>query len=80
MVEFLLFLFQDPYYRFNDVSYRWIAFDNWTYTTTFTVSAQLLSVPHCDVYYSCVFRAILGEGLICEFSALKVQTEGASHL
>ncbi|XP_028251213.1 beta-mannosidase [Parambassis ranga] len=32
---------QDPYFRFNDVSYRWIALDNWTYTITFTVSAQL---------------------------------------
>ncbi|XP_037603311.1 beta-mannosidase isoform X1 [Sebastes umbrosus] len=32
---------QDPYFRFNDVSYRWIAFDNWTYTTTFTASTQL---------------------------------------
>uniref|UniRef100_A0A4W6DMM4 beta-mannosidase n=1 Tax=Lates calcarifer TaxID=8187 RepID=A0A4W6DMM4_LATCA len=31
---------QDPYFRFNDVSYRWIAFDNWTYTTTFNVSKQ----------------------------------------
>uniref|UniRef100_A0A3Q1J3Y4 Beta-mannosidase n=1 Tax=Anabas testudineus TaxID=64144 RepID=A0A3Q1J3Y4_ANATE len=34
---------QDPYFRFNDLSYRWIAFDNWTYTTIFTVSAQLRS-------------------------------------
>ncbi|KAK9534254.1 hypothetical protein VZT92_009310 [Zoarces viviparus] len=32
---------QDPYFRFNDVSYRWIALDNWTYTTTFSVSGQL---------------------------------------
>ncbi|XP_070698730.1 beta-mannosidase [Pempheris klunzingeri] len=32
---------QDPYYRFNDASYRWIAFDNWTYTTTFNRSSQL---------------------------------------
>ncbi|XP_041827729.1 beta-mannosidase [Melanotaenia boesemani] len=32
---------QDPYFRFNDVSYRWIALDNWTYTNIFTVSAQL---------------------------------------
>ncbi|KAF1374461.1 hypothetical protein PFLUV_G00229340 [Perca fluviatilis] len=32
---------QDPYFRFNDVSYRWIAFDNWTYTTTFPGSTQL---------------------------------------
>uniref|UniRef100_A0A3Q3KHT1 Beta-mannosidase n=1 Tax=Mastacembelus armatus TaxID=205130 RepID=A0A3Q3KHT1_9TELE len=32
---------QDPYFRFNDVSYQWIALDNWTYTTVFAVSAQL---------------------------------------
>ncbi|XP_032366946.1 beta-mannosidase [Etheostoma spectabile] len=32
---------QDPYFRFNDVSYRWIALDNWTYTTTFPGSTQL---------------------------------------
>ncbi|KAF7666144.1 hypothetical protein LDENG_00116800 [Lucifuga dentata] len=32
---------QDPYFRFNDVSYRWIALENWTYTTTFTVYAPL---------------------------------------
>lgn len=25
----------DPYYRYNDVEYRWIAFDNWTYTREF---------------------------------------------
>uniref|UniRef100_A0A3B5KZQ3 beta-mannosidase n=1 Tax=Xiphophorus couchianus TaxID=32473 RepID=A0A3B5KZQ3_9TELE len=31
---------QDPYFRFNDVSYRWIALDNWTYTTTFTAFKQ----------------------------------------
>lgn len=23
---------RDPYFRFNDVKYRWIAYDNWTYT------------------------------------------------
>ncbi|KAM6912817.1 beta-mannosidase [Xenentodon cancila] len=34
-------LIEDPYFRFNDVLYRWIARDNWTYTTTFTVPAQL---------------------------------------
>ncbi|NXH28316.1 MANBA mannosidase, partial [Myiagra hebetior] len=28
-------LIQDPYYRFNDVKYRWISLDNWTYSTTF---------------------------------------------
>ncbi|XP_062838485.1 beta-mannosidase isoform X1 [Anolis carolinensis] len=28
-------LIQDPYYRFNDLAYAWIALDNWTYSTTF---------------------------------------------
>lgn len=32
---------QDPYFRFNDLSYRWIAYDNWTYTRIFTASAEL---------------------------------------
>ncbi|KAM4625009.1 beta-mannosidase [Polymixia lowei] len=34
---------QDPYFRFNDVSYRWIALDNWTYTITFSVPPELRS-------------------------------------
>uniref|UniRef100_A0A8D0H224 Beta-mannosidase n=1 Tax=Sphenodon punctatus TaxID=8508 RepID=A0A8D0H224_SPHPU len=25
----------DPYYRFNDLAYRWISLDNWTYSRTF---------------------------------------------
>ncbi|KAM6429747.1 beta-mannosidase [Rhynochetos jubatus] len=28
-------LVQDPYYRFNDVMYRWVSLDNWTYSRTF---------------------------------------------
>ncbi|XP_036372734.1 beta-mannosidase [Megalops cyprinoides] len=32
---------QDPYYRFNDLAYRWISLDNWTYTTTFSVPAEI---------------------------------------
>uniref|UniRef100_A0A8C6XH48 Beta-mannosidase n=1 Tax=Naja naja TaxID=35670 RepID=A0A8C6XH48_NAJNA len=28
-------LIQDPYYRFNDLDYRWISLDNWTYSRTF---------------------------------------------
>ncbi|XP_019408778.1 PREDICTED: beta-mannosidase [Crocodylus porosus] len=28
-------LVQDPYYRFNDLAYRWICLDNWTYSRTF---------------------------------------------
>ncbi|KAM9432401.1 beta-mannosidase isoform 1-T1 [Salvelinus alpinus] len=32
---------KDLYFRFNDVAYRWIALDNWTYTTTFSASTEL---------------------------------------
>lgn len=35
------FWFQEPYFRFNDLSYRWIAYDNWTYATIFSVSPEL---------------------------------------
>uniref|UniRef100_A0AAR2KN47 Beta-mannosidase n=1 Tax=Pygocentrus nattereri TaxID=42514 RepID=A0AAR2KN47_PYGNA len=29
---------EDPYYRFNDLAYRWISLDNWTYTVSFPLS------------------------------------------
>lgn len=32
---------QDPYYRFNDLAYRWISLDNWTYTTSFSVPTHV---------------------------------------
>ncbi|XP_029683951.1 beta-mannosidase [Takifugu rubripes] len=32
---------QEPYFRFNDLSYRWIAYDNWTYARVFNVSPEL---------------------------------------
>ncbi|XP_051901716.1 beta-mannosidase isoform X2 [Pristis pectinata] len=32
---------RDPYYRFNDEAYRWIALDNWTYSRTFTLPPDL---------------------------------------
>jgi hypothetical protein len=35
---------QDPYFRFNDVNYRWIAYDNWTYTRTFEGKRTVLSL------------------------------------
>ena len=34
----------DPYYRFNDINYQWIAYSNWTYNRTFTVSASLFAL------------------------------------
>ncbi|KAF6372077.1 mannosidase beta [Rhinolophus ferrumequinum] len=30
-------LIQDPYYRFNDLNYRWISLDNWTYSKEFKI-------------------------------------------
>ncbi|XP_069341566.1 beta-mannosidase isoform X1 [Eulemur rufifrons] len=30
-------LIQDPYYRFNDLDYRWISLDNWTYSKKFQI-------------------------------------------
>ncbi|KAK2563424.1 Beta-mannosidase, partial [Acropora cervicornis] len=33
----------NPYFRFNDVHYRWIAYDNWTYARTLEVSEALHS-------------------------------------
>uniref|UniRef100_A0A673TDD3 Beta-mannosidase n=1 Tax=Suricata suricatta TaxID=37032 RepID=A0A673TDD3_SURSU len=30
-------LIQDPYYRFNDLKYRWISLDNWTYSKQFKI-------------------------------------------
>lgn len=30
-------LIQDPYYRFNDLNYRWISLDNWTYSKEFQI-------------------------------------------
>ncbi|XP_020629469.1 beta-mannosidase-like isoform X2 [Orbicella faveolata] len=34
---------KDPYFRFNDVNYRWIAYDNWTYTRSLEVSKDITS-------------------------------------
>ncbi|XP_007172997.2 beta-mannosidase isoform X1 [Balaenoptera acutorostrata] len=34
-------LIQDPYYRFNNLNYRWIALDNWTYIKKFKIPFDL---------------------------------------
>ena len=31
------------YYRFNDMEYRWVGLDNWTYTTEFEIPEDLMS-------------------------------------
>ncbi|XP_069671590.1 beta-mannosidase-like isoform X2 [Periplaneta americana] len=35
-------LSQDIYYRFNDIEYRWVSMDNWTYSTNFQVAPELI--------------------------------------
>ncbi|KAJ9591465.1 hypothetical protein L9F63_002071 [Diploptera punctata] len=35
-------LTQDIYYRFNDIEYRWVSKENWTYSRTFEVSEDFL--------------------------------------
>lgn len=37
----------DPYYRYNDVAYRWVAFTDWSYSRRFAVPEDLLS--HTEV-------------------------------
>eukprot|EP01114_Cavostelium_apophysatum_P010650 TRINITY_DN2464_c0_g1_i1.p1 TRINITY_DN2464_c0_g1~~TRINITY_DN2464_c0_g1_i1.p1 ORF type:complete len:818 (+),score=180.58 TRINITY_DN2464_c0_g1_i1:25-2478(+) len=36
-------LIDDPYYRYNDVVYRWVAMDDWTYSRTFTLTSDIMS-------------------------------------
>ena len=31
------------YYRFNDIEYRWVSLENWTYTTEFEISEDMMS-------------------------------------
>jgi beta-mannosidase len=38
---------EDPYVRYRDVEYRWIALTDWTYSRRFPVSADLLA--HAEV-------------------------------
>eukprot|EP00898_Chlorokybus_atmophyticus_P005444 jgi/Chlat1/5900/Chrsp4S06244 len=42
-------IIDDPYYRFNDVEYRWIGLDNWTYEKTFDVPALTLNHAAVDL-------------------------------
>uniref|UniRef100_A0A1B6CRS8 Beta-mannosidase n=1 Tax=Clastoptera arizonana TaxID=38151 RepID=A0A1B6CRS8_9HEMI len=37
---------EDILYRFNDVNYRWVARDNWTYSTKFDVDPIILEKEH----------------------------------
>ncbi|CAH1246435.1 MANBA [Branchiostoma lanceolatum] len=41
----------DPYFRFNDVEYRWIAKENWSYSRQFNVTETLLK--HKEIVLVC---------------------------
>ncbi|XP_071805929.1 beta-mannosidase-like isoform X2 [Asterias amurensis] len=36
-------IINDPYTEYNDVLYRWVAYDNWTYTRTISVTSKQLT-------------------------------------
>nr|CAH91050.1 hypothetical protein [Pongo abelii] len=38
---FQLGLIQDSYYRFNDLNYRWVSLDNWTYSKEFKIPFEI---------------------------------------
>lgn len=40
-------LTKDIFYRFNDEEYRWVAKDNWTFTTYFDGNHSFALVFHC---------------------------------
>ncbi|CAG2112721.1 unnamed protein product [Medioppia subpectinata] len=40
---------QDLLYEKNDVNYRWVAYDNWTYERTFTVDSKLLNKKNINL-------------------------------
>ncbi|XP_062567240.1 beta-mannosidase-like isoform X2 [Saccostrea cucullata] len=37
---------QDPYYRDNDLKYRWIGRDDWTYSRVFNVSSEMMKMTN----------------------------------
>eukprot|EP00884_Botryococcus_braunii_P002498 jgi/Botrbrau1/12249/Bobra.0361s0012.2 len=40
---------EDPLYRFNEVKYRWVSLDTWTFERTFNVPADILQHTNVDL-------------------------------
>lgn len=40
---------EEPYYGFNDDHYRWVGLDNWTFTRTFDVPAQMFKFKRVNL-------------------------------
>ncbi len=37
---------EDIYYEYNDVNYRWVSYDNWTYERTFEGIRHLITISY----------------------------------
>ena len=45
----------DYYYGYNDLSYRWVAYNNWTYVTTFSGNIYILLCYLLSSYHRQIF-------------------------
>ena len=45
---------QDPYYRFNDMKYRWVATDDWIFTMMFNGTTELLKYPRINLVFTSI--------------------------
>ena len=43
----------DPYYRYNDVDYRWVGLSTWTYSLDFDVVSKVLDYNTVCFHVSC---------------------------
>ena len=44
-------LLDDPYYRYNDMNYRWVSFDNWTYSTSFELTPSMMNQARIVLWF-----------------------------
>ena len=45
---------QDPYYRFNDLKYRWVSTDNWVFSKSFVVTDELLKHSRINLVFNSI--------------------------
>ena len=49
----VIFPVDELYYRFNDLNTRWVAYENWNYTTRFDVNATVRGVSEASLMLDC---------------------------
>ncbi|XP_028824321.1 beta-mannosidase isoform X2 [Denticeps clupeoides] len=74
---------QDPYYRFNDVLYRWISLDNWTYSLSFsappwirTTKRVVLLFEEVDTISTITFNGVVIETTDNMFRSYEFELSG----